>query len=82
MFVLISAGAKLFVYLLFFLFSYVSCLNVKMRSCVTFLLLLAANSAISDPDCAALAFNQIQSDKNLPNVSNQALAENLFYYVL
>ena len=48
----------------------VSSLHVEMRSCATFLLLLAANSVISDPDCAALAFNQIQSNKNLPNVSN------------
>ena len=77
MFVLISAGAKLFVYFLIFFFPEiklvirnVSCLNVKMRSCATFLLLLAANSVISDSDCAALAFNQIHSNKNLPNVSN------------
>ena len=41
-----------------------------MRSCATFLLLLAANSVISDPNCAALAFNQIQSNQNLPNVLN------------
>ena len=77
MFVLILAGAKLFVYFpIFFplkiklVIRNVSCLNVKMRSCTTFLLPLAANSVISDPDCAALAFQQIQSNENLPNVSN------------
>ena len=45
-----------------------------MRSCATFLLLLAANSVISDPNCAALAFNQIQSNQNLPNVLNPLCA--------
>ena len=34
-----------------------------MKSCATFLLLLAVNPVISDPNCAALAFNQIQNFK-------------------
>ena len=75
MFVLISAGAKFFVYLpsVFFFLQILNLLSEifrEIRSRATFLLLLAANSVISDSDCAALAFNQIQSNKNLPNVSN------------
>ena len=42
-------------------FRNVSCLKVKIRSSATFFLPLEANSVISDPDCAALDFNQIQS---------------------
>ena len=39
-----------------------------MHNCATFLLLFAVNSVISDPNSAAIAFNEVQSNKNLPNV--------------